>query len=96
MSILQLAVIRGPFRIFVLSSNESNKTKKKQCDSKTKRMRTERADIERERMQAYREMPVTKGKCICFVIISIYIEDCSMVDAVVLFSFVTVVVCILV
>jgi hypothetical protein len=39
--------------------NESNKTKKKQCDSKTKRMRRERIDIERERMQAYREMPVT-------------------------------------
>ena len=51
--------IRGPFRVFVLSSNESNKTKKKQCDSERKRMRRERTDIERERMQAYREMPVT-------------------------------------
>ena len=52
--------IRGPFRVFVLSSNESNKTKKKQCDSERKRMRRERTDIERERMQAYREMPVTE------------------------------------
>ena len=51
--------VRGPFRLFVLFSNESDKTKKKQCDSERKRMRRERADIERERMQAYREMPVT-------------------------------------
>ena len=26
--------VRGPFRLFVLSSNESSKTKKKQCDKK--------------------------------------------------------------
>jgi hypothetical protein len=53
-------VVRGPFRLFVLCSNESSTTKKKQCDSERKRMRRERAEIERERMQAYREMPVTK------------------------------------
>ena len=52
-------IVRGPFRLFVLFSNESNQTEKKQCDSERKRMRRERADIERDRMQAYREMPVT-------------------------------------
>ena len=50
--------VRGPFRVFVLSSNESNKTKKKQCDKKSERMRRESADIERERM--YRQM----GRCL--------------------------------
>jgi hypothetical protein len=43
----------------VLSSNESNKMKKKQWVSKPKRMRRERADIKRERMGANREMPET-------------------------------------